>query len=273
MQKKLKAFLKELSHVPVNLGKSIAVLITKNRQPISGRDIMDNPKILKLLERQRDTLLEKLKATSISDLYKEQYDDIKEGRVFVFDNGERQMLSDLKKLSKDTSLDNSFKNKLTEYLKLDNNDLTEYFRKEFERVFTEIINSGKQEEIQALFIEYDSYYHYSSHITCYGLQEYPLIEEPRYISNEYDYDKQILFLENGINFQPAWVDCEEFGDLDYLDINFELENLFKLHSRVLLHKALDKLNVEGKINFLPNRPFSFYINEHDSEVMTIYRMN
>ena len=160
---------------------------------------MDNPKILKLLERQRDTLLEKLKTTSISGLYKEQYDDIKAGRVFVFDNGERQMLNDLKKLSKDTSLDSTFNNKLTEYLTLDNNALTAYFQKEFDRVFSEIMNSGKQDEIQALFIEYDYYYHYTSNITCYGLQEYPLIEEPRYISNEYDYNKQVLFFDNGIN--------------------------------------------------------------------------
>ena len=234
---------------------------------------MDNPKILKLLEQQRDSLFESLKATSISGLYKEQYDDIRAGRVFVFDNGERQMLNDLKKLLRDTSHDASYKDKLTEYLKLDNNTLISYFQNEFEKVFEKIVSSEKQDEIQAIFIEYDYYYHYTSNITCYGQQEYPLIEEPRYISNEYDFNKQVLFLDNGINFQPAWVDCEEFGDLDYLDINYRLENLFKLHSRVLLHKALGALNIEGKINFLQNRPFSFYINEHDSEVMIFYRLN
>lgn len=234
---------------------------------------MDNPLILQRLEQQRDSLFERLKTTSISGLYKEQYDDIKAGRFFVFDNGERQMLSDLKKLFNDTSHDNSYKDKLTEYLNLDNDTLISHFQNEFSRVFEEVQGSGKQNEIQALFIEYDYYYHYKSSITCYGIQVYPLIEEPRYISNEYDYNKQILFLENGINFQPAWADCEKFGDLDYLDINYKLENLFKLHSRVLLHKALDRLNNEGKINFLKNRPFSFYINEHDSEVMILYRLN
>jgi len=234
---------------------------------------MDNPKILTLLERQRDTLFDKLKETSISGLYKEQYADIKAGRVFVFDNGERQMLSDLKKLSKDTFHDISYKNKLAEYLQLDNNALVAYFQSELEKVFKQIISSGKQDEIQAVFIEYDYYYHFTSSITCYGRQEYPLIEEPRYISNEYDYNKQVLFLGNGINFKPAWVDCEEFGDLDYLDINYQLENLFKLHSRVLLHKALDRLKENDKMNFIQIRPFSFYINEHDSEVMILYRLN
>jgi len=234
---------------------------------------MDNQKILKLLEDQREDLFRKLKVTSISGLYKEQYDDIKAGRVFVFDNGERQMLSDLKRLSKNTSLDSSFKNKVTEYLNLDNDALITYFQRDFERVFNEIIISGKQDKIQALFIEYDFYYHYTSNIICYGLQEYPIIEEPRYITNEYDYNKQVLVIDNGINFQPAWVDCEEFDNLDYLDINYEIENLFKLHSRTLLHKALHNLNINGKLNLFTNRPFSFYINEHDSEVMMLYRMN
>ena len=58
---------------------------------------MDNPTILISLEKQRDSLLQKLKATSISALYKKQYNDIKAGRLFVFDSEERQMLSDLMK--------------------------------------------------------------------------------------------------------------------------------------------------------------------------------
>ncbi|HEX8332572.1 MAG TPA: hypothetical protein VF622_08110 [Segetibacter sp.] len=232
---------------------------------------MDNSKILKLLERQRDTLFDILKGTSISGWYKEQYSDIKAGRVFVFDNGERQMLKDLKRLSKNTSLDNAINNKLNEYLNLNNKSLITYFQDEFDRIFNEIIGSGKQDEIQALFIEYDYYYHYTSNITCYGIQQYPLIEIPRYITGEYDYNKRVLFIDNGINFHPAWIDCEEFDNLDYLDINFELENLFKLHSRVLLHLALDNLNNDGKLGNFKNPPFPFYINEHDSEVMLLYR--
>lgn len=234
---------------------------------------MNNPKILQLLEEQRDSLFEKLKGTLISDLYKEEYNDLKAGRIFVPDGGERQMLEDLKELSNDTTLDSAFHDKLAEYLNLDNDALIEYFQKEFRRIFDEIVQSGKQGQIQAIFIGYDYYYHYTSGIACYGLQEYPVIEEPRYISNEYDYTKQVIFLENGINFQPAWIGCEEFDNLDYLDINYELENFFQLHSRTLLHKALDKLNIARQLDFLRNRPFLFYINEHDCEVMILYRLD
>ena len=144
---------------------------------------------------------------------------------------------------------------------------------ELEKTLREIKISGKHHEIQALFIEYDFYYHFFGDIYCFGKQEYPLLEEPRYISGEFDYKKQILFLGNGINFQPAWIDCQEFADLDYLDIDFNLQNLFQLHSRVLLHMALEKINLKNTMNFFQNRPFTFYINEHDCEVMTLYRLN
>jgi hypothetical protein len=233
---------------------------------------MDNLKIFTLLEKQRDYLFEKLRKTSISALYKKEYQDIKAGRIFVLDNGEKEMLNDLKELSKDTSLDSSFESKLKEYLELDNNGLVLYFQKELGRCINEIIVSGKLNEIQALFIEYDYYYHFSSCITCYGIQEYPEIQEPRYISDEYDYNKQVVFLENGINFQPAWIDCEEFENLDYLDVNYELQRLFQLHSRVLLHKALENLCLAGKLDLFKNRPLSFFINEHDCEVMALYKL-
>ncbi len=183
------------------------------------------------------------------------------------------MLNNLKQLAKDTSLDSSFEAKLKEYLELDNNALILYFQKEVGRCLVEIIASGKLNEIQAWFIEYDYYDHFSSSTTGYGIQKYPDIQEPRYISDEYDDNKQVIFLDNGINFQPAWINCEEFENLAYLDINYELQKLFQLHSRVLLHKALDKLCLAGELDLFKNRPFSFFINEHDCEVMMLYQLN
>lgn len=113
---------------------------------------MDNQTIRKLLERQRDTLYDKLKETSITGLYKQEYEDIKAGRAIVFDNGERRLLIRLKKLSKDTSFDGPFKSKLNEYLALDNESLTTYFQTELERIFIEIKGAGKQDDIQACLL-------------------------------------------------------------------------------------------------------------------------
>jgi hypothetical protein len=233
---------------------------------------MDNYKILQSLESQRDSLYKKLNGESVSGLYKKEYTTIKGGRVFVFDGEERQMLAELKRLSNDTSYDKAYINKLNEYLKLDNQSLIQYFQQEFERVFDDIVTSGENSKIQALFIEYDYYYHFTSYITCFGIQEYPLVIQPRYIAEEYDSSKKILFLKNGIDFTPAWLSCEEFAELDYVDVSIGLESLFQLHSKVLLYKALNQLEESKRLNIFPNKPITFYINEHDSEVMTLYRL-
>jgi hypothetical protein len=234
---------------------------------------MDNHQILMQLEQHRDALFLQLNTTSISKLYKEQYAEIKSGRLYVFNNEERQLLSDLEKLSKDTSYDVAYQSQLAAYLNLNNEELITYFQNELVNVLGEIRDSGKQDQIQAFFIEYDYYYHFTSCIICYGLQAYPLVSKPRYLFNEFDYDKQVLLVSKGINFKPAWLDCSEFDTLDYLDVNNDMEQLFKLHSRTLLHRALDRLNSNGQLAFLKARPFTIYINEHDSEVMTLYRLN
>ncbi len=164
------------------------------------------------------------------------------------------------------------KSKLAEYSNLDNEYLITNFQSQLTRIFDEINYTGRQDEIQAIFIEYDFYYHFTSCLTCYGQQDYPLIEEPRYITNEYDYNKQILFIEKGVNFELAWINCEEFDKLDNLEVGSDLENLFKLHSRTLLHRALDHL-LNRQLELFKNRPFTFYINEHDCETMILYRLN
>lgn len=233
---------------------------------------MNNSDILKSLENQRDQLFEKLKTTSVSATYQQEYDQIVSGQVFVMGDNKEQMLQDLKVFAKDTSLDEVYSNKLKEYQSLDNATLITYFQTEIERVLDNILASGKLDEIQGIFIEYDHYYHYTSYIICYGKQDFPVMDEPRYIFDELDHSKQILMIEDGINFQPAWVDCYEFEHLDYISIDLELENLFQLHSRTLLHIAIDQLRKNNKLDILSNKPFVFYINEHDCEVMILYRL-
>ena len=234
---------------------------------------MSNSQILFQLEKQRDGLFEKLNNKSISALYLEQYSQIKSGEIFVLNNQEAEVLNELKLLAKDKTFDIPFKNKLKEYTELNNEYLVNYFTNEFENIFAEILLSNKQDEIQAVFIEYDYYYHFTSCILCYGKRDYPLIEEPRYIWNELSFIEPIFVIENGINFEPSWISCQEFEKIDHLEIDYELQNLFLLHSRTLLHKALFNLDAQKKLDFFHNKPFSFYINEHDCEEMLFYRIN
>ena len=97
--------------------------------------VMDNSNILKFLEKQRDELFNQLSSTSISELHKQQYNSIKSGEIYVLGDDKEAMLEELKMLSKDTRHNKVFKEKLKEYLKLDNIKLISHFREEFVRVF------------------------------------------------------------------------------------------------------------------------------------------
>lgn len=229
---------------------------------------MENTRILRSLEAQRDACYQELSSKTISQQYEEMYKDIKRGRVIILDNEEREMLHELKQLKEDKSLDQLYITKTNAFKTLDEKELISYFIQELERVFEALKNSGKAHEIQAIFFEYDFYYHYTSCVECYGKQHYPLVLEPRYITKEFDYNKQVLFLEKGIYFKPAWPSCDEFENLDYLDIY--IERLFQLHSRILMHKAIAIMDSKNQLDFFTNRPLTIYINEHDCEAMTLY---
>jgi hypothetical protein len=232
---------------------------------------MDNAEILKSIEQQKDSLFEELKVTKISKLHQDLYDEIKEGRVFVYDNAEKEMLHDLEILSKDTSRDIPFIAKASEYLKLDNEALTLHFEEELELMLDKIIASGHQEAIQALTIEYDHYYRYVSFVTCYGQQSDPA-HKAGYVINENDYDGMLSFIEPGINFEPALVNCEEFEDFVYLSINVSLQHLFSLHASTLLHNALENFAGKGKLDLFTNRPFTFYIKQAELETRVLYQL-
>lgn len=233
---------------------------------------MKNTEILSNLEDQTIQLYRNLNQTSISELYKKQFQDIQSGMVAFFGIEKATLLEQLIKLADDSIDDNNLEQKLNDFRQLDHEKLINHFKDEFERVFKQIADANKQNEIQALFIEYDYYYQYSSYIICCGKQNYPIIEVPRYISNEYDYNKEVYLVDDGVNFQPAWIDCKEFSEFKYLGIQSELEKLFQLQSRVLLHKALALLDEDKKLNLFKNVPFTIYINEHDCEVMMLYRI-
>ena len=187
---------------------------------------------------QKNDLFNYVRSTSVSEHYQKQYNNFKTGRIVLVHGNVETMLKELDKLSKQTSYDEIYFEKLAQFDSFDNDAFIENFQQQFKGIFNKISDAGKQDEIQAIFIEYDFYYHFNSFAACYGIQEYLLVLEPRYIANEFDYTKHVFVIEKAINFKQTWVSCEEFNDLDYCEIKFDLEKLFQLHSRVLLHKSL-----------------------------------
>jgi hypothetical protein len=227
-----------------------------------------NAQILSALKDQYEACYLELKSATISQRFAKQYDEIKGGRVFVFDGQSRNLLRDLKKLKNDKSHDQLFLDTVESVKRLDVPELINYFVTEWDRVFSKLKSYGLTDDIQAIFIEYDYYYHYTSCIECYGRQAYPIVTTPRYISQEFDWRNKVGETLDAINFQPAWPNCDFFDSIDFYDAS--IEDVFVLHSRVLLHYALMQLEKAGKLDFLSARPVTFYVSAHDGEVMTLY---
>lgn len=225
------------------------------------------------LDEQRNTLFNYLSNTSINQLYREEYEQVKSGRTILLNTDVEEALEELRVLSEDSSQNWRLDKKLNDFLSLDNDKLLEEFTEQFVVLFEKLADTGLPDKIQAIRIEYDDYYNFESFAAGYCLQEYPVLLEPKFLREEFSSLNKISMIENAINFEEAWKDCSEFEDLPYLNVEFKLEELYVLHSRTLLNKALETLDSVDQLRILKTRPFTFYINEHDCEVMTLYRMD
>ena len=231
---------------------------------------MSNLQIEKALIKERDTLYETLSRKTLSGLFKDEYESIQSG-VTVLLNEKDKYLSELLELIKDTSYDQDFVKRVEQIKNLNDSEIINGFEQDLQKLIEFIQKNSFENDIQAIFIEYDYYTDHKAVASAYGKQNYPTIYTPRYISSEIDFSNTIFIHSDNINFDEAWVDCDDFEWVEnYIEAYSQLQQMFQCHSRVLLHRALHNLEVKRQLNFLTARPFMFYINEHDSEVMTLY---
>jgi hypothetical protein len=236
--------------------------------------IMTNEIIKAALVKQKNDWYDKLNHKTISQLFKDEYRDMVGGLVAILGGSKDEMTAELRALSKDKSHDKPYQEKIKLVHALDNASIIKGFMTDLEQMLSFITSNGKLNELQALFIEYDYYYHFGSVAMGYGRQAYPLVTTPRYLNNDIDFNNSVMEPFPAIDFKPAWPNCEEFAwTNDHLTAGYDLEQLFKLNSHLLLHEALAALDGQGRLVALSLRPFTFYINEHDIEVMTLYRLD
>jgi len=235
---------------------------------------MSNLQIQRALEKQRNELYHSLRGQTLSGLFKQEYKSIKEGTTVYLGEIDEDVLDELKNLSKGTSNDKAFQDAVENINQLGNEAIINSFQADIIQLLNFIRDNGYENKLQAIFIEYDYYYHFKGIVSGYGKQEYPIITEPRYVSDEIDFSKVEFAGIEAINFEKAWVDCEAFEwTTEHLDIYYKLLNLYQLNSRVLLHQAIQQCFSDEQLDFLKVRPFTFYINEHDCEVMTLFRID
>ena len=230
-----------------------------------------NVEIKKALEKQRGALFNYLGKKSLSEFFKQEWESIKAGNTVLMGDVDKEYLKELKQFSSNKSYNKSFHEKVVGIKALNDNLVVSSFEKDINELLGFIANNKLETELQALFFEYDYYYDYKAVAVGYGLQNYPIVTEPRYVNSEIDLAKALFEPLEAVNFEQAWVDCEEFEwTNEFIEIYYQLLNLYQLNSRVLLHDAFIRCLQNGQLNFLKVRPFTIYINEHDSEVMTLF---
>jgi hypothetical protein len=227
-----------------------------------------NEAILASLLTQRDLLRAEL-TQPLSEKYAELLFMCEQGEVFFRNDQKENAVADIRRGAADRSQDTLFIDFIEKTI-VDEQKAVRSFRKDLACVFAEIRERDDFPFTGAIMMEYGWYYHYSSSLRLMknGFV-YPVVTEPRYL-NEFDLS-QYGEIIGGPAFTDAFPDCEEVeNEAQILEMGDKLMSYYELNARVLLHNALKEMDTAGELAFLPNRPFVFYINEHDSEVMSLF---
>ncbi len=234
---------------------------------------MTNNDIKTQLLTARDKLLDRLTATTLSKMFKEEYKSIRSGQTRVMGGDVDDILEELKELASDTSHDRAFAEKVKLVHTLNTEQNIQRFAGNFREILNTVETSGLCGKVQSAFIMYDAYdLPKNNAVSFYGLQQYPELEQPEYLPSDI-YSDCLLMLPDKIDFTDSWPDCEEFDwTLEHIEAYSDLHDLFRLNSRVLLHEALALLEQQGEMNKIVIRPFYFYVEEHDMEVSLLYKL-
>lgn len=126
----------------------------------------------------------------------------------------------------------------------------------------------------AVLFSYDWYFNYDSAMNFFrkGLT-YPIIAEPRFLNQELPPGHYDGFAK-GPDFSHVWPDCSvlaEGGEHELLvHLRKILMKYYQYQSRLFLHTAIREMDENDELNLIKDRPFLFYISEHDCEDMTLY---
>lgn len=231
---------------------------------------MKNQDVLNILTNQFDQLKKQLESTVLTEEFKLLINTIKGGSVFGAISN-RKLIGELKKYSKDKSSNDVISSCIERLKNLNHNIIKSQFKKSIKIFFDDVIK--KHNDCQTIIAEYDHYEDPESVCCGLKLQEIGDIKIPRYLREEVNWDEVLFDTETFINFQNCWLDVEE---LEYttigLDVYYDTQKLVQLNSIILLHETFREMEVEGYFKQF-ERQVDFLINEHDCEVIYLYRVN
>lgn len=232
-----------------------------------------NTQIFNNLKSEKDNLFNILLNTTITDELLAEYNDIDTGKGYRAKDDDPDVVS-IRKYLKDETLDSRFQEAVNNINKVAVDLIIEEFRKCWLKIFALMQENRYEFSAQALFIEYDYYGHKHAWVGAFGKWDWKIMDGSIYLSGNW-HENKIFELPTGITFKNAWpanaeTEFEKIDDEVGLDVSNRLINLYQLNSRILLHESLQQLDKEGQLNFLCIKPFYFYVNQHDSEISSLY---
>jgi len=234
---------------------------------------MTNQQILQQLSSERDIVFKRLSAKPLSGFFADEYNSLLSGETFQMGDDKDEALNNLKKHQHDKTQDIAFTEKVNSVNTLSESEIIDGFSQSWKLAFNTVSDNDLRTPMYAALLNYDAYdLPAQNSLTFFGNTEFPELSLPQYLPPSL-YETKVISLENVFDFSPAWPDCEEFDwTTEFIEVYFELQTLFKLHSRILLHKALARMDENGSLASLQQRPFQFYIAEHDMEAGMLYTL-
>jgi len=235
---------------------------------------MTNQEILSQLIFERDAVFRHLSSAPLSSFFDREYESILSGETFIMSDDRDDMLNNLQELRNNKTYNAAFADKVNSINSIDEQQIIKKFTQDWKMAFERVSLKALNTEIHAALVMYDAYdLPAQNSLGLYGLNEYPALPVPQYLPSTF-YEKGINDLQDVLDFTQAWPDCEEFDwTTEHIDVYFELQKLFKLNSRILLHKAIAVMYQNGNLVMLKKRPFYFYIAEHDMEASMLYKVS
>jgi len=234
---------------------------------------MTSQEILNQLLLERDAVFQHVSSVPLSGLFDREYESILSGETFLMNDDPEKVLNDLQELRNNKTHDVAFAEKVNRVNTIDEPQIIKGFIQDWKMAFERVSGIVLKTEIHGALVTYDAYdLPVQNGLGFYGKNEYPELRVPQYLPTSF-YDQSVEELHEVFDFTQAWPDCEEFDwTTEHIEAYYDLQKLFKLNSRVLLHKALAAMDNNGSLSIIKHRPFHFYIAEHDLEVSMLYKL-
>ena len=230
---------------------------------------MNNKDILNVLTEQFNQRKSQLQNTRLTDEFDTLVRNLKDNPIFG-NPPNQEFIETLENYSQNKSLNDIISSYISKIDSIETVVVKSDFKASIDSFKKMIL---KHENCQTILVEYDSFD--DKEAFCHGFpsQKIDVINSPRYLNEEVDWDEIIFEGEEFVNFENSWFDIEELEFTTIgLNVYYDMQKLIQLKSILILHGAFQEMENEGAFKDI-SRKIDLLINEHDCKSSFLYTIN